>query len=65
MLIALCVMGTLLGFSAAVNIVLFVAYGQQVKEIAKMKVDDSRDKLRARIGADIEKSRQKLREECE
>jgi F0F1-type ATP synthase assembly protein I len=65
MLIALCVMGTLLGFSVAVNIVMFVAYGQQVKEIARMKVDDSRDKLRARIGADIEKSRQKLREECE
>jgi hypothetical protein len=65
MLIALCVMGTLLGFSVAVNIVMFVAYGQQVKEITRIKVDDSRDKLRARIGADIEKSRQKLREECE
>jgi hypothetical protein len=65
MLIALCFMGTLLGFSVAVNIVMFVAYGQQVKEIARMKVDDSRDKLRARIGADIEKSQQTLREECE
>lgn len=64
MLVALCIMGTLLGFSFAVNIVIFVAYGQQVKEIARMKVDDSRNKLRNRIESDIEKSRNSLMEEC-
>ncbi len=65
MLAALCVMGTLLGFSFAINIVMFVAYGQQVKEISRMKVDDSRSQLRNRIEADIEKSRKRLKEECE
>ncbi len=59
MLIALCVMGTLLGFSVAVNIVMFVAYGQQVKEISRMKFAADR----AKIGIDIENRRKKLQEE--
>lgn len=65
MLVELCILGMLLGFSFAVNIVMFVAYSQQLKEIARMKVDDSRNKLRNRIESDIEKSRSRLKEECE
>ena len=65
MLGALCVMGTLFGFSFAVNIVIFVAYGEKVKEIARMKVDTNWDALRDRIETDIEKSRSKLQEASE
>lgn len=65
MLAAVCVMGALLGFSFAINIVMFVAYGQQVKEVARMKVVDGRDKIRARVEADIEKSRNKSQEVSE
>ena len=61
MLAALCVMGTLLGFSAAVNIVMFVAYGQQVKEISRMEFESTK----AKIGADIESHRSRIKEECE
>lgn len=59
MLIALCVMGTLLGFSASVNIVMFIAYGQQVKEIARMKFAADR----AKMGIDIENRRTRLQGE--
>ena len=59
MLVALCVMGTLLGFSAAVNIVMIAAYGQQVKEIARMKFDATK----TRINSDIKKQRNSLFEE--
>lgn len=59
MLIALCVMGTLLGFSVALNIVILVGYGSEVKKTARMEFEASK----ARINSDIRKRRNSLMEE--
>lgn len=42
MIIVLAILGVLLGFSVAVNIVLLVGYGQQVKENEHLKHEDRR-----------------------
>lgn len=42
MIIVLAVLGVLLGFSVAVNIVLLVGYGQQIKENERLKHEDWR-----------------------
>ena len=45
MIIVLAILGVLLGFSVAVNIVLLVGYGQQVKENEHLKHEDRRRNL--------------------
>lgn len=45
MIVVLAILGVLLGFSIAVNIVLLVGYGQQVKENERLKHDEWRREL--------------------
>ena len=45
MIIVLAILGILLGFSVAVNIVLFVGYGQQIKENERLKHEEWRPGL--------------------
>lgn len=45
MIIVLAILGVLLGFSVAVNIVLLVGYGQQVKENERLKHEEWRRDL--------------------
>ena len=59
MLITLCVMGTLLGFSVAANIIFFAAYVEQTKEVSRKKYEAER----AKIGSEIEKQRRRIKEE--
>lgn len=42
MIVVLAVLGVLLGFFVAVNIVLFVGYGQQIKENERLKHEEWR-----------------------
>jgi hypothetical protein len=59
MLIALCIMGILLGFSIAANIIFFVAYVEQTKEVSRKKFEAER----AKIGSEIEKQRRGIQED--
>ena len=45
MIVVLAILGALLGFSVAVNIVLVVGYGQQVKENERLKHEEWRRNL--------------------
>lgn len=45
MIVVLAILGILLGFSVAVNIVLVVGYGQQVKENERLKHEEWRRNL--------------------
>ena len=45
MIVVLAILGVLLGFSVAVNIVLVVGYGQQVKENERLKHEERRRNL--------------------
>lgn len=54
MIVVLAVLGVLLGFSVAVNIVLFVGYGQQVKENEHLKHEEwRRDQSRKYNGSNL------------
>lgn len=45
MIVVLAILGVLLGFSVAMNIVLVVGYGQQVKENERLKHEEWRRNL--------------------
>ena len=54
MIVVLAVLGVLLGFSVAVNIVLFVGSGQQVKENERLKHEGwRRDLTRKNCGSNL------------
>lgn len=50
MIVVLAILGVLLGFSVAVNIVLVVGYRQQVKENERLKHEEWRRNLTSKNG---------------
>ena len=50
MIVVLAILGVLLGFSVAVNFVLLVGYGQQVRENERLKHEEWRRDLTKKKG---------------